>query len=84
MCILRKGKPSSPHQHADTWGLHLAVENLRLQGELRDLQRDMDAEEVAALRADVDATRIQLLRTAEQLQHLQSTPVVLPSLAALG
>ena len=52
------------------------MENLRLQGELRDLQRDVDFEEVAALRADVDAMRAQVLNTSDQLRHLQSTPVV--------
>ena len=52
------------------------VENLRLQGELRSLQHYVDAEELSALRADVDAMRIEVLRTSEQLHHLQSTPVV--------
>ncbi|KAK9813839.1 hypothetical protein WJX73_001399 [Symbiochloris irregularis] len=59
-----------------------AVENLRLQAELQDLQREIDAEETAALRADVDAMRLQVLRTAEQLQQLQSTPVAKKAEAA--
>lgn len=61
----------------------MAVENLRLREEVQDLQREMEADEVNALRADLDAMRLQALQTADQLRQLQSTPVVSPSMQAL-